>query len=108
MNIRKTIQASISFLFIFSGSTALAQVAAAPVAAQSCDRECLFAQVDSYLAALKAKDPALAQFADGVKFTENNVPLEPGDGLWGTITGMGDYDLRFADEQNGEVGFYGV
>jgi hypothetical protein len=34
--------------------------------------------------------------------------LRPGDGLWGTISALGDYDLRFADPQTGSVGFYGV
>ena len=73
-----------------------------------CDRTCLFAQVDSYLEALVAKDPSLAAWTDTVKFTENNVPLAIGDGLWGSIVGIGDYDLRVADVSRGEVGFYGV
>jgi hypothetical protein len=34
--------------------------------------------------------------------------LHPGDGLWGTITALGDYELRFADPQSGSVAFYGV
>ncbi len=74
----------------------------------SCDRECLFGHVDEYLAALVAKDPAKARWANEVKFTENNVPLAIGDGLWGTITGMGDYDLRAADVAAGQVAFFGV
>ena len=74
----------------------------------SCDRECLFGHVDDYLAALVAQDPSKARWADDVKFTENNVPLAIGDGLWGTITGMGDYDLRVADVKAGQVGFFGV
>jgi hypothetical protein len=77
-------------------------------AAPACERACLFAHVDSYLAALVARDPTLASWADTVKFTENNVPLAIGDGLWGTITRMGDYDLRVADVSTGQVGFFGV
>jgi hypothetical protein len=73
-----------------------------------CDRECLFGHVDDYLAALVAKDPAQARWASEVKFTENNVPLAIGDGLWGTITGMGEYDLRVADVAAGQVGFFGI
>lgn len=73
-----------------------------------CDRACLFGHVDDYLAALVAKDPSKARWASEVKFTENNVPLAIGDGLWGTITGMGEYDLRVADVAAGEVGFFGV
>ena len=30
------------------------------------------------------------------------------DGVWGTITGFSDYNLRTADPVEGEVGFYGV
>jgi hypothetical protein len=73
-----------------------------------CDRVCLLGLVDQYLTGLKSKDPSSISWADQVMFTENNVPLMIGDGLWGTITGMGDYDLRFADVDGGEAGFFGV
>jgi hypothetical protein len=76
--------------------------------APTCDRECLFGHVDDYLAALVAKDPTRARWANQVKFTENNVPLAIGDGLWGTNTGIGDYDLRAADVVMGEVAFFGL
>lgn len=70
-------------------------------------REALYAVLDRYLAALRARDPAQAPWAAQVRNTENNVALEVGDGLWGTITGTGAYDLRFADPQTGQVGFFG-
>ena len=73
-----------------------------------CDRACLFGLVDQYLAGLTAKDPGSVPWADTVMFTENNVPLRIGDGLWGTITGIGDYDLRVADERAGQAAFFGV
>jgi hypothetical protein len=73
-----------------------------------CDRACLYDLVDRYLAALVRKDPAGVPWADRVMFTENNVVLEIGDGLWGTITGLGDYELKFADVAHGQVGFFGV
>jgi hypothetical protein len=74
----------------------------------ACDRACLFAHVDSYLAALVARDPSQARWADSVRFSENNVPLAIGDGLWNTITGLGEYDLRVADVTTGQAGFFGV
>ena len=40
--------------------------------------------------------------------TENNVALMVGDGLWRTITALGGYDLRFADPQLGQVGYFGT
>jgi hypothetical protein len=72
-----------------------------------CDRQCLYGVLDKYLHGLAAKDPAEIPWAKYVKNTENNVALRVGDGLWGTITGWGSYNLRFADPQNGQVGFFG-
>ena len=67
----------------------------------------LYAALDSYLAALKVRDPNRVAWADTVRNSENNVELMIGDGLWGTITALGGYDLRFADVQTGQVGFFG-
>ncbi len=78
-------------------------------AAESCDDACLRAMLGEYLAALVAHDPARARFAPQVKFTENNVVLRLGDGLWGTVSGIRhDADLVFADPAGGEIGYYGV
>ena len=73
-----------------------------------CDRQCLYGFVDQYLAALVAREPARLRWAKHTKFTENNVELQIGDGLWGTITGRGAEDLRAADFQNGQVAYFGV
>jgi hypothetical protein len=73
-----------------------------------CDRQCLYGLVDQYLAALVAREPARLPWAKNVKFTENNVELQIGDGLWGTITGKGTDDLRAADPENGQVAYFGV
>ncbi|MCC7463104.1 MAG: hypothetical protein IT480_11660 [Gammaproteobacteria bacterium] len=77
-------------------------------AAGDCDRACLYDVLDRYLTALKARDPARAPLARDVVTSENNVVLEAGDGLWGTITALGDYQLRFADPQSGQIGFHGI
>ena len=68
----------------------------------------LYAVLDRYLAALKAGDPSKVDWAPGVRNTENNVAMMVGDGLWATISGMGDYDLRFADVRMNQVAFFGV
>jgi hypothetical protein len=68
----------------------------------------LYRSLDAYLAALKARDPARVPWAKSVRNTENNVALMVGDGLWGTITALGSYDLRFADVKTGQVGFFGT
>lgn len=66
----------------------------------------LYAICDAYLAALAARDPALAPMAQGAFNTENNVVLSVGDGLWNTITTRHGYDLRFADEAMGQVAVF--
>jgi hypothetical protein len=68
----------------------------------------LYAVLDRYLAALKANDPTRVPWAEKVRNTENNVALMVGDGLWQTLTQLGSYDLRFADPQLGQVGFFGT
>ncbi len=81
------------------------QTGGVPVA---CDRKCLYGFVDQYMAALVAKDPARLPWASHVKFTENNVELQVGWGLWGTIRGLGAEDFRAADPAAGQVAYYGV
>jgi hypothetical protein len=71
-------------------------------------RASLYKVLDSYLAALKVRDPQRVKWAPHVRNTENNVALMVGDGLWGTITALGRYDLRFADTLTGEVGYFGT
>ena len=74
----------------------------------SCDRQCLYGLLDQYLDALKAKDPSRLPLAKNVRYSENNVEMQIGDGVWGTITGLGGYNLRTADPVNGAVGCYGI
>jgi hypothetical protein len=74
----------------------------------ACDRACLYGFIDRYLDALVHKQPSKLPWAPRARFTENNVELAIGDGLWATITGLGDYKLKFADTSTGQVGFYGV
>ena len=69
----------------------------------------LYALADTYLDALEAHDPSRLSWADGAVFTENNVRLEPGDGLWNTISARRrGYDLKVADPVTGQVGWFGV
>jgi hypothetical protein len=81
---------------------------AAQSSLSSCDRQCLYVFLDQYLAALKAKDSSRLPLARNFRYSENNVMMKFPDGVWGTITGLGDYNLRTADPVNGEVGCYGI
>lgn len=69
-------------------------------------REELYRTLDRFLAALDARDPARLEWAGEPFYTENNVALEPGDGVWNTLTRRGPYDLRFADPAQGQVALF--
>ncbi|MCW2350837.1 hypothetical protein [Sphingobium sp. B12D2B] len=71
-------------------------------------RAALYDALEAYLAALGRKDPGAVDWAPDPFITENNVRLQPDDGLWGTIERLGDYRLMFADEQTRQAGFFGT
>lgn len=76
---------------------------------QSADRARLLAVADLCLEALRARDPSRLPFAEHVVFTENNVQLMLGDGVWNTITALDrGYDLKAADPQTGQACWFGV
>jgi hypothetical protein len=70
------------------------------------DRAALYGVLDRFVEALLARDPGRIRWADGARVTENNVALQIGDGVWGTATGRGAYDLRFADPETGQVALF--
>ncbi|MCB2067516.1 MAG: hypothetical protein KDE15_12855 [Erythrobacter sp.] len=77
-------------------------------AAQRTTRAALYAHADAYLDALAAKDVSRLPWAEHVVFTENNVQLALGDGLWNTVDAVPrDYDLKAADVDRGEVCWFG-
>ncbi|MCW2362254.1 MULTISPECIES: hypothetical protein [Sphingobium] len=71
-------------------------------------RAALYDALEAYLAALGRKDPGAVDWAPDPFITENNVRLQPDDGLWGTIERLGDYRLMFADEKTRQVGYFGT
>lgn len=72
-----------------------------------CDRDCLEKQVEDLLEAMLAHDPGRLPLSASIKYTENGQRLAPGDGLWGTLTELGDFKVILADENKGVAGFYG-
>jgi hypothetical protein len=72
------------------------------------DRQALYDALDRFLDALRAGNAADVAWADTALASENNVMLAIGDGVWGTILGLGDYALRFADPQTRQVGYFGT
>lgn len=100
-------------------SAALAMILAGPAAAQvpgqasaytavMCDHECLIGFLHRYMDALVHKDPARAPFAKDVTFTENDVVMPIGEGLWGTISAAADTGLEVADPATGEAAWFGL
>lgn len=68
-----------------------------------CDRACLEAFADQYMDALIAHDPKRLPLSPKLKNVENGQRLEPGDGLWRSITAKGKYRLFVDDVAAGEV-----
>ena len=89
---------------------ALAQVPGQPSAwiAVACDHACLIGHLHRYMDALVHRDPARAPLAKGVRFTENDVAIPIGRGLWRTISGASDTGLEVADPQTGETAWFGL
>lgn len=73
-----------------------------------CDRICLYDIADRYMQALVKKDISQAPLAGEVKFTENGVQLQVGDGLWNTIDGLRGYNLKVAEPARGQVALIDV
>ncbi|MET0282634.1 MAG: hypothetical protein ABW278_16115 [Steroidobacteraceae bacterium] len=82
--------------------------AAATPTVAACDEACLKGFVDQYLVAVAARDPARAQLAADVRFTENTRPLKIGDGFWATATQFGPYRNYFIDTSTQQAGVFAV
>ena len=103
---------------LLAGLALSAAWAATPVSAQApgedsavrvpaCDRACLIGFLQGHMQALAARDPAQAKLASGVRFTENNVLLPVGDGLWDTVTAVDASGLEAADPSTGNAAWFG-
>jgi hypothetical protein len=96
----------VALVVALQGAASAAIHKAAP---DPCDRTCLKALVDSYLAALVAHDPSQVPLAPNLKFVENTVPLRAGDGFWKTATALpSTFKIYVADPVAQQVGFIGV
>src|ERR1700681_1792895 len=94
----------------FIAAVAVAFLSAITVRAAdpSCDRACLEGFVNQYLDAMVAHDPSHLPVTPTVKFTEDDVVLKLGDGLWGTASARGVYKEYFDDPEDGQVAFFGT
>jgi hypothetical protein len=79
---------------------AAGQGGAAPAGA--CDRACLIGVLSSYLDALAARAPMNVPVDPTLKYTDNGVTAQLGDGLWKTASMLvADERMDFADPMTG-------
>jgi hypothetical protein len=74
----------------------------------NCNRACLEDLVNQYLAALVAHDPKRLPLSADVMYTENDQPMQVGDGFWKTVGELGNYKHYFVDPEGGQVAFMGT
>jgi len=94
-----------AFLALPAAAQAPGESSAVP--ARPCDRACLIGFLDQHMAALAADDPSALPLAANVRFTENNVLLPVGKGLWKTVTGVDKVGLEVADAWTGNAAWFG-
>jgi hypothetical protein len=75
---------------------------------EKCDKACLLAVGDRFMTALAAQKPADVAWAKDVRFTENGVGIQVGEGIWGSIRSKSDTALRVADTASGTYAWYGL
>ena len=74
----------------------------------ACDHDCLVGFTHRYMDALVHKDPGRAPLASDVKFTENDVVMPIGEGIWATISSVSPNALTVADTQTGNAAWLGT
>lgn len=92
-----------------NSGAATENAAATAEAAPACDRDCLIAGTDKYLAALAAHDPKAAPLSNNVLFVENAKRMQLGEGLWKTATGgKTGFSIHVPDTVQQQAGWMGV
>jgi hypothetical protein len=79
-----------------------------PSHSQDCNRECLQQQLNSYLNAVAANKPDSASLAYRFRQTENSRVVATTQGVWDSVTGLGNLQRRYYDPVAGTAGFFGV
>ncbi|HUO66762.1 MAG TPA: hypothetical protein VMV37_04450, partial [Gammaproteobacteria bacterium] len=78
----------------------------AAVVSVACNRQCLIAATDAYVAAMVAHDVSKAPLSDEIVFVENITKMRPGEGLWKSIVkGPSPFAIHVPDEVNQTAGY---
>src|SRR3984885_14044940 len=83
-------------------------LALSTASAASCDRACLKATLDQYLAAVVEHNPAAAPLSVGFRQTENAMVRRPGTFLWQSAKALGKLQRRYFDAESGQAGYFGT
>jgi hypothetical protein len=75
---------------------------------EKCDKACLLSVGDRFMTAIAAQKPADVPWAKDVKFTENGVGIQVGEGIWGSIRSKSEAALRVVDPVTGTYSWYGL
>jgi hypothetical protein len=90
---------------VLAGASSMATHAAEP----PCDRACLVAIADDYLAAIAAHDPSRAPLSEHVVFVENVKRMRPGEGIWAAAAGKATaFRIDVPDPVAGAIGLMTV
>jgi hypothetical protein len=92
---------------VAAAAVLLLRVPAALAADADCNRDCLAGVMTAYLQALVKHDPSALPMTRNVRYSENGVRLNIGDGLWQTASALPTYRVDVIDEQNQQVGLMG-
>jgi hypothetical protein len=72
-----------------------------------CQQACVEQVLDQLLTAFTTHKPQAAPLAGLVRYIENDQVLAVGDGLWGTLTAVGNWQVRLTDIKSGTALFMG-
>lgn len=72
------------------------------------ERDRLIGVIDGYLDALFSRDPGRLRLAPSFRSTEDTQPIPLGTGTWRTFRGRQSGGQYFADEEAGQVEYWGV
>ncbi|HWJ69027.1 MAG TPA: hypothetical protein VNS79_03130 [Sphingobium sp.] len=103
---RDLARAAVAVSALLCAATATAgnpTVLATPV---DCDRACLTGVVSAVLDAMVSKDISSLPLANHVRTTQNGVALPLYDGIWQSVSGLGQYRLDAIDPDSGQAGTY--
>lgn len=85
-----------AIIAVLFATSAMWSVAAS---AADCNRACLTGMVTKYMDAIVAHKPAQLPLATNVRYTEDGKDAKPGEGLWKSVTGKGDFRQDYLDVQ---------